>query len=168
MLDVGPAFPETVKFFSSFRCRLQFADLYSEPVVINGHDGLDYDALRRRFEEAMGIAAGTRFDLCMLWDFPNYLDDVALRAFSAALKPHLHARSLAHAFAVRTTDTQLSNQWYGIDQPHLFTVRQPTARQVKFYPHSQAILINLLTCFDIDRGMLLPDGRLEVVMNSTV
>jgi hypothetical protein len=38
---------------------------------------------------------------------------------------------------------------------------------VRFHPHSQAILINLLTSFDIDRGMLLPDGRLEVALRAS-
>lgn len=168
ILDIGPAFPETVAFFSSYRCRLQFADAYSEPMVVNGHDGLEGKVLEDRFTEIMAIPEGIRFDLVLLWDFPNYVDDVALRAFSTALRPYLHASSLGHGFAVRTADTKLNNQWYGIDQPHLFTVRPPRSRQARFYPHSQAILINLLTCFDIDRGMLLPDGRLEVVMNSTV
>ncbi len=68
---------------------------------------------------------------------------------------------------MRTSGTRLNNQWYGIEQPHLFTVREPMVRQTRIFPHAQAILINLLTCFDIDRGMLLPDGRLEVVMHST-
>lgn len=168
ILDIGPAFPETVRFFSGFRCKMQFADLYSEPMVVNGHEGLEGEALQQRFKEAMAIPEGRRFDLVLLWDFPNYLDDAALRAFSNALKPYLHARSLAHGFAVRTSNTRIPNQWYGIEQPHLFTVRSPGVRQPRLYAHSQAILINLLTCFDIDRGMLLPDGRLEVVMNSTV
>ena len=54
----------------------------------------------------------------------------------------------------------------GVDQPHLFTLREPAVRQPRMYPHSQAILINLLTCFEIERGMLLPDGRLEVAMRA--
>jgi hypothetical protein len=69
---------------------------------------------------------------------------------------------------VRTPSIKLSNQWYGIDQEHLFTLRPPRVQQPQLYPHSQAILINLLTSFSIDRGMLLPDGRLEVSMKSTL
>ena len=103
-------------------------------------------------------------DLVLLWDFPAYLDDRRLKAFSRALEPFLHVRTRAHGFAVRTADTRLNHRWYGIDQPHLFTVRRPWTAEQRLYPHSQAILINLLTCFDIDRGMLLPDGRLEVEM----
>jgi len=164
VLDVGPAFPETLAFFSTLRCRLCFADLYSFRLVREGCGDLSREEMRAAFTEYLDLPKGTQFDLCLLWDFPNYLPDQALSALSLALEPYLHARTWAHGFAVRTPETRLDNRWYGIDQPHLFTIRKPWCRQPRIYPHSQAILINLLTCFDIDRGMLLPDGRLEVVM----
>jgi hypothetical protein len=156
-----------VEFFSSFRCRLHFADLYSEPLVLQGSSHLDAEALQHAFRDCLALQAEARFDLVLLWDFPNYIDDKALRAFDAVLRPHLRPGAVGHGFAVRTADTRLRNQWYGIDQPHLFTVREPRQPQVRFHPHSQAILINLLTSFDIDRGMLLPDGRLEVALRAS-
>lgn len=164
VLEVGPAFPETLKFFSVLKCRLHFANLYDQHIVRNGGGDTSDAELVKAFKAALGLAPGEQLDLCLLWDFPAFLDDRCLRAFSQALEPHLHARSRAHGFAVRTADTRLNHRWYGIDQPHLFTVRTPWIPNQTLYPHSQAILINLLTCFDIDRGMLLPDGRLEVEM----
>lgn len=168
VLDIGPAHNETIHFFSVRRCRLHFAGMYDEPLTLEGAGDRDRAELTAAFREALAVPPGTVFDLCLLWDYPNYLDDEALQAFSDALAPSLHARSVGHGFAVRTSGTRISNQWYGIDQSHLFTLRPPRVRQPAFYPHSQAILINLLTCFSIDRGMLLPDGRLEVAMASTV
>lgn len=168
VLDIGPAQPETIRYFSPFRCCLHFASMYSEPVTLNGSADLTHQERVDQFTEALALRKGTRFDLCLFWDYPNYLDDDGLSAFSEALKPHLHRRTLGHAFAVRTSETRLDNRWYGIDQPHLFTIRPPLDRQTNIFPHSQAILINLLTCFSIDRGMLLPDGRLEVAMQSAV
>lgn len=165
IFEVGPALPETLEFFRPFRCRILFADLFRSPLVQEGSAGRDEAELRQAFHDHMAVPKGMRFDLCLLWDFPNYLDDRALRVFSQALEPYLHPRSLAHGFAVRTPETRLDRRWYGIDQPHLFTLRPPRYPQPRLHPHSQAILINLLTCFDIDRGMLLPDGRLEVVMS---
>jgi hypothetical protein len=167
VLDIGPAFPETIQFFSSYQCRLHFADLYSDPLVLRGSSHLSQETLRMAFFDSLAIPEGTRFDLVLLWDFPNYIDDDALRALDAVLRPYLNPGAMGHGFAVRTSDTRVRNQWYGIDQPHLFTIRQPREEQLRFYPHSQAILINLLTCFDIDRGMLLPDGRLEVSLRAT-
>ncbi len=168
VLDIGPATPETLRFFSPWRCRLHFAAMFSEPLVRQGIGDMDHDQAVRAFTEALAINDGTRFDLCMFWDFPNYLDDKALKAFAAALRPYLHERTVGHGFAVRASGTRLSNRWYGIDQPHLFTVRPARDPQPQMHPHAQAILINLLTCFGIDRGMLLPDGRLEVAMRASL
>jgi hypothetical protein len=39
-------------------------------------------------------------------------------------------------------------------------------KQLRTFPHTQATLLNLLANFDIDQGMLLPDGRLEVLMTA--
>ena len=36
ILDVGAALPETVEFFSRFKCRIHFIDLFSEPVALRG------------------------------------------------------------------------------------------------------------------------------------
>jgi hypothetical protein len=164
ILDIGPAFPETLDFFSACRCRLHFAGLYEEEVVLQGSGERERPELVELFRELLAVPEKRRFDLVLLWDLPNYLDDEALSAFSEALAPHLHPRTLGHGFAVRTQDTRLSPRWYGIKDKHLFTVRKPWTPQPRFNPHSQAILINMLTCFSIDRGMLLPDGRLEVAM----
>lgn len=168
VLDIGPATPETLRFFSPWRCHLHFASMFSEDLVRQGIGEMDHDQAVAAYTEALAIREGTRFDLCMFWDFPNYLDDAALKAFAEALTPFLHAKTVGHGFAVRASGTRLGNRWYGIDQPHLFTVRPARDPQPNMYPHAQAILINLLTCFGIDRGMLLPDGRLEVAMSATI
>ncbi|KAA9133353.1 hypothetical protein F3N42_03105 [Marinihelvus fidelis] len=169
VLDIGPATPETLRFYSAYRCHLHFASLFSESLVREGAGEMSHEETVKSFSDALAISdPGRRFDLVMFWDFPNYLPDTALRAFSDALSPYLHEKTLGHGFAVRASGTRLSNRWYGIDQPHLFTVRPPRDPQPKLYPHAQAILINLLTCFSVERGMLLPDGRLEVAMNANI
>lgn len=167
VLDIGPAHNETIHFFSERKCRLHFAGMYSEPLTLEGSGERSPEEVRAAFTEALAVPEDTIFDLCLLWDYPNYLDDETLKAFSDALEPYIHPGTIAHGFAVRTAGTKITNQWYGIDEAHLFTLRPPRDRQPQFHPHSQAILINLLTCFSIERGMLLPDGRLEVAMKST-
>ncbi len=168
VLDIGPAHNETIWFFSALRCRLHFAGMYAEPLTLEGGGDRSREDLVSEFTRLLAVPEDTRFDLCLLWDYPNYLDDDTLMAFSDALSPYLHKGTVGHGFAVRTSNTKITNQWYGIDQPHLFTLRPPRVAQPEIHPHSQAILINLLTCFSIDRGMLLPDGRLEVAMKSTL
>jgi hypothetical protein len=33
VLEIGPALPETIEFFSQFKCRLHFAAMYTDPVL---------------------------------------------------------------------------------------------------------------------------------------
>jgi hypothetical protein len=166
VLEIGPALPETIDFFSQYKCRLHFAGMYSDPVLQMQTEDYSEAELTDHLTKSLGFAKNTRFDLCLFWDFLNYLDDKALRAFSKVLKPHIHKTTRAHAFTVRTLETSFSNQQYGIEQAHMFSIRPRPGPQAPTYPHTQAILVNLLSNFDIDQGMLLPDGRLEVTMSA--
>lgn len=166
VLEVGQALPDTVDFFSRYKCRLHFAGLFADS-LLQEQGELDEAALLQRFTALFALPKGTRIDLCLFWDVFHYLDDKAVRAMSKALAPYLHSGSRGHGFAVRTKETALRNNRYGIEAAHMFSVR-PAQRVLAYHPHSQAILINLLTCFDIDRGMLLPDGRLEVALTASV
>lgn len=166
VLEIGPALPETIEFFSQFKCRLHFAAMYTDPVLQMQSGEYTEAELAEHISQSFGFPKGTCFDLCLFWDFLNYLDDKALRAFNTSIRPFLHKSTRAHAFTVRTLNTSFSNQQYGIDQAHMFSIRPRMGKQARTTPHTQAILVNLLSSFDIDQGMLLPDGRLEVLMTA--
>jgi hypothetical protein len=167
ILEIGPALPETIGFFSDFKCRLHFAAMYNDPILqVQDGDASEADMIKH-LQESLGFARGTRIDLCLFWDFLNYLNDKALQAFDKALEPYLYKGTRAHAFTVRTLDTSFANQQYGIREEHLFSIRPRSGTQPKTFPHTQAILVNLLSSFDIDQGMLLPDGRLEVLLSAS-
>jgi len=168
VLEIGPALPETIEFFSQFRCRLHFAAMYADPILQMQLADHSEEELLAHITRSLDFPPGTRFDLCLFWDFLNYLDDKALRAFNTALRPFLHKGTRGHAFTVRTLNTSFSNQQYGIGQAHMFSIRPRAEKQAKTFPHTQAILVNLLSNFDIDQGMLLPDGRLEVLMTASL
>lgn len=168
VLEIGPALPETIEFFSQYKCRLHFAAMYTDPVLQMQSGEYTEAELAEQISRSLGIPKGTRFDLCLFWDFLNYLDDKALRAFNTVIRPFLHKSTRAHAFTVRTLNTSFSNQQYGIELAHMFSIRPRMGQQARTTPHTQAILVNLLSCFDIDQGMLLPDGRLEVLMTASL
>jgi len=168
VLEIGPALPETIEFFSQFKCRLHFAAMYTDPVLQMQSGEYTEAELAEHISQSFGFPEDTFFDLCLFWDFLNYLDDKALRAFNTAIRPYLHKSTRAHAFTVRTLNTSFSNQQYGINEAHMFSIRPRTGKQARTTPHTQAILVNLLSSFDIDQGMLLPDGRLEVLMTSSL
>jgi hypothetical protein len=154
ILDLGPAAPETVDFFGQFRCRLFFADLFSEPT-----DG----SAATRFQTLLDYPVQVQFDLCLFWDFLNLLDVDELRAFNAALRPYVHPETRAHGFAAMNSTHALSIHRYGVRSTQELVVRpDPQARRAT-RPHPQALLKRYLTCLEIKRGTLLREGRLEVL-----
>ncbi len=165
VLEIGTALPETVDFFSQFRCRLHFCDLYAEACVREQSD-LSETELRHGFEEQFRFPSGTSFDLCLFWDFLSYLDDAALRAFNSALRPWLHANTQAHGFGVHHLAISLDNIQYGVKDQEILTVRRRQTSQMRAHPHSQIEMHDMLNCFKFERGLLLPDGKLEMLLKS--
>jgi hypothetical protein len=159
VLDIGTALPETVNFFSQYICRLHFIDLYSMAFVHSQQD-LSETGLRQAFETELRFPSGTRIDLVLFWDFLSYLDDPALRAFNSALRPWLHASSRAHGFGAHHLAVRLANVQYGVQERDTLSIRD----QMNCHPHSQMEMHDMLNCFDFERGLLLPDGRLEMLL----
>lgn len=173
VLDVGQGVGETVSFFSQYRCRLHFAGLF-EVMEQAGppEEGADryYDDLLVR---ALRFPPDTRFDICLLWDFLNYLPAPALRAFSAALRPYLHRDTVGHGFGSFQTSTQYvpgtgkgGAVAYGVAAPDRLTARPRAGGQGPGHPHSRRVLADSLTCFEIVRGTLLKQGTMELLLES--
>jgi len=167
VLEIGTALPETVDFLSQFKCRLHFVDLYSEPFV-RGQQELSATELRKGFESQLRFPADTALDLCLFWDFLCYLDDTALRAFNAALRPWLHRGTRAHGFGAHHLAVRLENVQYGVRDAETLTVRHRAGSQMRKHPHSQLEMNEMLSCFRFERGLLLADGKLEMLLSAKV
>ncbi len=166
VLEIGPALPETVNFFSQFRCKLHFIDLYNEPFVRDQQAELSEKELRHAFEEQFRFPPGCKFDLCLLWDFLSYLDDPALRAFNSALRPWVHSGTKAHGFGVHHLAIRLDNIQYGVVAKDTLSLRKRKSDQMSCHPHSQIEMHEMLNCFEFERGLLLSDGKLEILLKS--
>lgn len=164
VLEIGSALPETVEFFSQFRCRLHFIDLYNEPFLRDRQGELSETELRHAFEQRLTFAEGTRLDICLFGDFLSFLDDRALRAFNSALKPWIHEGTRAHGFGVHHLAVKLQHQQYGIVDRETLSVRSRHTDSMPYHPHSQVEMADMLNCFAFERGLLLPSGKLEMVL----
>jgi hypothetical protein len=172
VLDIGLAMPTTVDLFSNFKCKLIFADLHSLDLLVAGYseeyEGSEQPTHRQlveQFTAAFSLDPQTKIDICLFWDFFNYLDGTLLKAFIEALQPYLAEGCYGYGLGVLNARRQLPNYQYGIKQ--LDTLSQyPCAEEQKpVYPHSQRDLNNLLGCFDIDKSRLMPDGRVEYFLS---
>jgi len=168
VLEVGPALPETVDFFSQYKCRLHYVDLIHEPFLREQQAKLSEKELRHAFEEQFRFAAGTKIDLCLFWDFLCYLDDPALRAFNSALRPWIHPGTRAHGFLIHHLAIRLENIQYGVMQSDSLSIRERRSAQLPYHPHSQIEMHDMLNCFDFERGLLLPDGKLEMLLKPRI
>lgn len=168
VLEIGTALPETVDFFADYRCRLHFVDLFNEPFLREERDTLDDEGLREAFAQRLAFSADSRIDICLLWDFLTFLDDRALRAFNAALKPWLHEGTRAHGFGVHHLAIRLENVQYGIIDAETLNVRPRATEPMAYHPHSQIEMADMLNGFAFERGLLLPNGKLEMLLRARV
>ena len=164
VLEVGPALPETVEFFSGYRCRLNFVDFYDEPFLRERDDELSEKDLRHRFEERLDFPGGDLLDICLFGDFLSFLDDRALRAFNSALKPLIHSETRAHGFGVHHMAVKLEHHHYGIVDRDTLSIRARRPDSMPYHPHSQVEMADMLNCFAFERGLLLPSGKLEMLL----
>jgi hypothetical protein len=164
VLHLGPARQETLDFFARYRCKIHFFDVFSELPLASDSD--DITSLERQFRQLLDFPEGTRIDLCLFWDLFNYLDAAAITALLRVLKPSLHSATRGHGFAVHNTRAPRKDQIYAIAEPDTLTVRSRIRALPDYRPRTQGQLDKLLSCFNFDRTVLLPDGRLEWVVSS--
>ncbi len=164
VFHVGSALPETVDFFSNYRCKLHFVDLFSALPI-----ACDYgktESLEYQLEQALTFSSNTRFDVCFFWDLFNYLDSGTIGAFLTALQPYLKKSTVAHAFSVHNLKIGQNSHLYGIQQPDILSFKERRTALPGYSPHSQNQLKQLLHCFRIERSVLLPDSRLELLLRA--
>jgi len=183
ILDVGPGVHETVNFFGQQPCRLHFPSLYeclkSGPEIsvarstqigqvadIDEAESMLQRAWFERFAAALDYPPDTRFDLCLLWDFANYLDDVALRAFAEALAPFLKPTTLAHSYLLLKESPDVLNRRYGVLDSDQIIVRRLPTKPLPSFPRPQGRVISTLKSFTASHNVLRRDGLLEVSMKA--
>lgn len=164
VLNVGPALPETLEFFSGYRCKLHFADLFPElPLRADEERGIGLDHL---LEEALELPGGALFDMVFFWDVLNYMSRPAIGALMGRLRPHLHPDTRAHCFAVHNSKTPEATTYHGIADAGHLSVRQRPRQPPDYQPHPQGELVAALGFFAVDRSVLMPDRRIELLLQA--
>lgn len=163
VLDLGPALPETVAFFSGTASRLYIADLFADLPIRVEEEAPDY---RQPLRELLPSLRGARLDVILFWDLFNYLPAEAIIALQEVLQPHLHPGTRAHAFGVHKRSAPENTCSYAILGSDTFTLRSRRSPVPNYTPLSQARLQAVLTEFRFERSVLLGDGRLELLLSN--
>ena len=174
VLDIGLAMPATVDLFSNFKCKLIFADLYSAEMLFpdtpqdtpqdipeDSSEEKGHQQLVDQFTAALNLDVETKIDICLFWDFFNYLDGTLLKAFMEALHPYINDNTCGYGLGVLNARCELPNYQYGISKLNKLYQYLRNEEQKPVYPYSQRDLNNLLGYFDVDKSRLMPDGRVE-------
>ena len=164
VLHLGPAVPETVTFFSDYRCKLFFVDLFDQLVGIDTRD--PELPPEQHLARVLDIPEATSFDLCLFWDQFNYLETSLIAAMGRTLEPHLHAGSRAHGFAVHNTRAARSDRQYAIGDAGTLVVRSRDNAPSNYNPQTQGSLGKYLRCLNFERTVLLAEGQLEWVASA--
>jgi hypothetical protein len=164
VFDAGLAVAETVDFFSSYHCSLHFPGLYSDPLVREfQHEALEKE-LVARFEQVLDFPAGTQFDICLFWDFFNYLCAPALHAFDIVFSRFIHSGTRAHAFGVHNRNAEIKHQHYGIGRQDTLVIKPGSGEQLRCFPHPPTSLGKLCPGWKVGRTTLLAGGQLEMLL----
>lgn len=181
LLDVGFGVHETVEFFGNRRCRLHFAGLHETVAVPPAtklktpfgqlvdkaeQDEATHAAWLAKFQAAINFEPGTKFDLCLFWDFCNYMDDLALKAFSDALAPFIGPQTLGHAYILLKPETNVLNREYGVLARDQISVRPGQHGHLPSFPRPQARVTSMLRGFAVNHSVLRRDGLLEIALKS--
>jgi hypothetical protein len=168
ILDLAPANPDTLDFFSQYRCRLHLPGCRDQ--LLQQRCGDDPEAMPRALPLADYMPwpqdKYVPLDLVLLWDLPNYLDRQTLHELIAYLAPAITPNTVLHVYIhtrqvmpVRPGDYRLSDtQLVLVDAPSPWSATSPM--------YYQELLHKLLTPFRIDRGMLLANGLQEYILRA--
>jgi hypothetical protein len=164
VLDVGMAMAATVDFFSQFKSKLLFVDLYSETFVAEISEDVSHEYLVAQFQKALNISDNCIIDVCLFWDFFNYLDGTLIRAFIEALQPYVAEHTRGFGLGALNSRCQLPNSCYGLMAEEKLTQCPRSDEQRPVYPHSQRDLNAYLDYFEINKSRLMSDGRVEYLI----
>ena len=167
ILDVGAATSESVRFFNRYHCRLHFADLFGETGYRRQHQ------YRRRphetvFDRVFDFPNGTLFDICLFWDFLNYLDMTLLRDLAQTLRRHVHEGTRAHAFVPFSNALPFPGMRFGLETMDALAIKDDPPPPP--HPHTNKVIARSFWPFAVKRATLLDENRqelfLEVRLNS--
>lgn len=164
VLDMGYAISSTVRYFSQYRCQLNFIDLYSEDCIALPSPDLNHQQKVDSLRYLLNLGPSTKIDICLFWDVFSYLDDSFVRALIEALEPNISETTGALIINPRDSRRHLPFYRYGISDESHFTQTENSGIQPPIFPRSQRELNNLIDYFAIDRGRLMSQSRAEYLL----
>jgi len=165
VLDFGAAHAATIAHLqATFWGRLTVLDLISQADLINALLS-DEEAVDQRaylLEESFEPCFGQAYDVVLLWDFALYLSDENLGWLNDWLDTMLSFQGVAHGFVCHNATRSIAAKRWGILAQDQLEAESESG-QVP-YRHLRGVLSRTLSDFEIEKSVLMKDGRLEFVI----
>ena len=155
ILDADPAEPQSIDFFSRFRCRLYVANLYNPTFPAHAVESAP------AFFESVGRV---RFDVCFLWDYINYPDDDAFARFLSILTDHVHEKTRLYSICAYMAKSPLRACRYAISDVDRLAIRP--VEGIVPQPRSRNDIDTVMRRFAIRKAALRRDNRLELLLRT--
>ncbi len=162
VLDVGGASPETFEFLSGLPCKIYVTGLLEDGWVPEPPTEEDPYRAHRAFTDRLAWLGGVTFDVCLFWDYPNYLPRPTLQAFAEVLSAHLGPQTRGHVFAGLNNQQTLPAVRYGLSNRETLSLR-PLNQLPPAHVHTQGEVADAFHYFKAARSSLR-DGRVEVLL----
>jgi hypothetical protein len=159
VFDLDAAMSASVAYFSTYRCRLRYADVCGELAAGTGHRQDRIDRLIRALE----FNESDRFDLCFFWDALNFLTLEELRFLGSALRPHVHAQTRVHTFGAFKA-TSFARLEYAIVSPDEILSRPARSYEIERFPHGAGGLTGAIDYLRVEHSALLDSQRVEILL----
>ncbi len=162
VLDVGAGTPESVRFFGRFQCSIYFADLYGETGGA-AEPRQSCGPQETMFGRILDLPSDVNFDICLFWDFLNYLNVPLLRDLGMTLRRHVDAETRAHAFVAFSKALPFSGQHFGLEDSRRLIVRA-NSEPLPSQPHTHTAIARMFWPFQVNRAVLLGENRQELLL----
>ena len=162
VLHLGPALPETLDYLANWRCKTWFADVFADLPIASGLE--QEQPAEERLLDALALPEGERFDLVFFWDLFNYLAPDVIEAMMRLLRHHWYRHTRGYALAVHNTRAPQRDATFAIAAADTLALRPRRQPLPDYAPLPQSKLKELLHGFEVQRSVLLGDGRLELLL----
>lgn len=169
ILDLAPASPELLDFFSDSYCKLILPGCRQQLLDIGRNSDLEQTPSAPDYRHLVPLPNGQdkALDIILFWDLPNYLEQSTLQGVIDHLVSRTDHHTILHTYIhTRQHMPQAPAEFrlYGNNQV-MVEINSPWTRICPMF--YQELLHKILGPFRVQRGMLLANGLQEYVLRNT-
>ena len=166
VLDLGPARPANLEFFSRYGGQLTVADFYNGLRVTRAATTSEDDTRKAKaFAELLPFDKSARFDLILAWDLLNYLTPQEQHLLMTSLEPYCMAGTAILAFVSMRKEMPPAPSSYSIRDADTLVYEERRGRTRPCPRYVEGDLLKRMQGLTVENRYQLRNGMLEYVFS---